>query len=114
MQLSSQPADERKLYSSYPQPIQHYPQQQQQPYQSPMASPPVDPQKQEYYPQQQQQPVQHQQTMPVQQVSGYQTAVPLINLQEAAAPVDCPSCRSRALTRTEFHSGNTTKYADEE
>ncbi|KAL9043315.1 MAG: hypothetical protein Q9214_003493, partial [Letrouitia sp. 1 TL-2023] len=108
MQKSFQPADKRKLYSSYPQPIQQYPQQQPQPYQSPMASPPVDPQKQEYYPQQQQQPVQHQPTMPVQQASGYQTAVPLQNLQEAAAPVDCPSCRTRALTRTEFHSGNTT------
>ena len=77
--------------------------------------------KQEYYAaaqpvepnmQQQQMPM-HQNTMPMQQPmqtqSTYQTAVPLGNLQEAAAPVDCPVCRQRALTRTEYVAGNTTQ-----
>ncbi|KAL8946921.1 MAG: hypothetical protein Q9222_006746 [Ikaeria aurantiellina] len=94
--------------------IQQHPQQQGYPNQ-PMVSPPIDHQapKQEYYPGQQATP-QHQVSnpmpqMPQQQPSGYQTAVPLQNLQEAAAPVDCPMCRMRALTKTEMHSGNTTK-----
>jgi len=63
-------------------------------------------------PMQQQQMPMHQNTMPMQQPmqtqSTYQTAVPLGNLQEAAAPVDCPVCRQRALTRTEYVAGNTT------
>ncbi|KAL9123717.1 MAG: hypothetical protein Q9217_006881 [Psora testacea] len=37
----------------------------------------------------------------------YQTAIPLGNLTDAAAPVDCPICKQRALTRVEKHSGNT-------
>ncbi|KAI4124795.1 MAG: hypothetical protein LQ338_004621 [Usnochroma carphineum] len=101
-------------------PIQQYPQQQyqqqyqQQHQQQPMVSPPMDQQKHEYYPSQAATP-QHQPSMPTQQPVqqpvqqiGYQTATPLQNLQEAAAPVDCPCCRMRALTRTEYHSGNTT------
>ncbi|KAI4253667.1 MAG: hypothetical protein LQ352_003555 [Teloschistes flavicans] len=107
-------------------PIQPYHGQQQSyppqgPQHTPMSSPPLaSEQKHEYYPNQQSQPgiphqqQQHQQPVQLQQMqhpsqSGYQTAVPLANLQEAAAPVDCPSCRMRALTRTEYHSGGTTK-----
>ena len=60
------------------------------------------PGKQEYYSSGQQPQQQYQQT--------YQTAVPLANLSEAAAPVDCPVCRHRALTVVEQHSGNTTQY----
>ncbi len=86
-------------------PIQQHPQQ-------PMASPPMDQPKHEFYPGQPGTP-QHQASMPMQQQptqqSGYQTSVPLANLQEAAAPVDCPACHMRALTRTDYHSGGTTK-----
>ena len=80
---------------------------------------PIDPNTQQdrSVPMQQQQMPMHQSTMPMQQPmqqpmqtqSTYQTAVPLGNLQEAAAPVDCPVCRQRALTRTEYVSGNTTQ-----
>ncbi|KAI9740981.1 MAG: hypothetical protein M1834_002692 [Cirrosporium novae-zelandiae] len=38
----------------------------------------------------------------------YEQAVPLTNLGMAPAPVDCPACRARALTRISHHSGNTT------
>ena len=81
------------------------------------AAQPIDPNMQQDrtvpMQQQQQQMPMHQNTMPMQQPmqqqSTYQTAVPLGNLQEAAAPVDCPVCRQRALTRTEYVSGNTTQ-----
>lgn len=81
------------------------------------AAQPIDPNMQQDRTvpmQQQQQMPMHQNTMPMQQPmqqqqSTYQTAVPLGNLQEAAAPVDCPVCRQRALTRTEYVSGNTTQ-----
>ncbi|KAK3174732.1 hypothetical protein OEA41_001978 [Lepraria neglecta] len=52
----------------------------------------------------QQAPVQQMQTQP----SMYQNAVPLHSLTEAAAPIDCPTCRQRGLTRVEFVAGNTT------
>ncbi|KAL8993196.1 MAG: hypothetical protein Q9169_006527 [Polycauliona sp. 2 TL-2023] len=94
--------------------INQYPPQQQY---TPMSSPPIhDQPKQEYYAGQEHNPAPiHQQgSMPMQQpqvqAQGYQTAVPLANLQDAAAPVDCPACHMRALTKTEYHSGNTTKY----
>ncbi|KAI4099243.1 MAG: hypothetical protein L6R37_006045 [Teloschistes peruensis] len=83
-----------------------------------MSSPPLaSEQKHEYYPEQQPQPGlphQHQQPVQLQQMqhpsqTGYQTAIPLANLADTAAPVDCPACRMRALTRTEHHSGGTTK-----
>lgn len=45
---------------------------------------------------------------PPPQPSQYHTATPLPNLGEGSAPVDCPSCRTRALTRTQYVSGNTT------
>jgi len=38
----------------------------------------------------------------------YQNAVPLGALQQGPAPVDCPMCGVRELTRTEFVSGGTT------
>ncbi|KAL8986652.1 MAG: hypothetical protein Q9177_004068 [Variospora cf. flavescens] len=127
------------LKSSYnhapiqPYPQQHqYPQHEQQQYPSPMDPPkreyyagqeptpqheqqqypsPMDPPKREYYAGQQPIP-QHHPSMPMQQAvqqSGYQTATPLSNLQDAAAPVDCPCCRMRALTKIELHSGNTAE-----
>ncbi|MCJ1224475.1 hypothetical protein MMC12_001120 [Toensbergia leucococca] len=43
-----------------------------------------------------------------QQQSQYRTATPLYALNSAAAPVDCPCCGARALTRIEFEAGNTT------
>ena len=85
---------------------------------TPLTSPPIQPQstmapvKQEYYApeQQQQQPQMQQQMYPQQQQQTYQTAVNLANLSEAPAPVDCPVCRHRALTVVEKHSGNTVQY----
>lgn len=44
---------------------------------------------------------------PMLQPTMYQTATPLQSLGEGAAPVDCPACRQRALTRTDYVSGNT-------
>ncbi|SLM39568.1 LPS-induced tumor necrosis factor alpha factor [Lasallia pustulata] len=38
----------------------------------------------------------------------YHTSTPLVALNRAPAPVDCPVCHARALTRTEFVTGNTT------
>ena len=43
-----------------------------------------------------------------QQQSQYRNATPLHSLGESQAPVDCPSCGHRTLTRTEYHSGQTT------
>lgn len=40
---------------------------------------------------------------------GYQMATPLANLQQGPAPVDCPVCGVRELTKTEFVSGGTTQ-----
>lgn len=78
----------------------------------PMSSPPLGHPKGDYYGSQQQVPMQQVQTgqPPMQQQSQFHTATPLGNLGEGAAPVDCPCCRQRALTRTTYHSGNTTKY----
>lgn len=39
----------------------------------------------------------------------YATAIPLANLQQGAAPVDCPMCHRRELTKTEHVSGGTTQ-----
>jgi lipopolysaccharide-induced tumor necrosis factor-alpha factor len=39
----------------------------------------------------------------------YTHAVPLPTLQSIPAPVDCPFCGQRELTRTEFLSGGTTQ-----
>ena len=116
--------------STYPQPMeiqhQHQPfQPTGQPYQGngqptpPLASPQYnDQQKGSYYGQvpqgaipMQSPAIQHQQSQypPVQhQQSQYHSAIPLQNLTEGAAPVDCPTCRQRALTRTDYVSGNTT------
>merc|ERR1711964_717937 len=38
----------------------------------------------------------------------YQMATPLGSLQQGPAPVDCPVCGVREMTRTEFVSGGTT------
>ncbi|KAH7346411.1 LITAF-like zinc ribbon domain-containing protein [Rhexocercosporidium sp. MPI-PUGE-AT-0058] len=38
----------------------------------------------------------------------YQMATPLASLQQGPAPVDCPVCGVREMTRTEFKSGGTT------
>jgi hypothetical protein len=40
----------------------------------------------------------------------YYTALPIIALSQGPAPVDCPVCRKRALTRIEFQAGNTTQW----
>jgi lipopolysaccharide-induced tumor necrosis factor-alpha factor len=39
----------------------------------------------------------------------YQNATPLQVLGRGAAPVDCPSCGVRAMTRTNYEVGNTTQ-----
>lgn len=44
---------------------------------------------------------------PFGQPSSYATAVPLHSLQSAPAPVDCPSCGHREMTRVESVSGGT-------
>lgn len=36
-------------------------------------------------------------------------ATPLGSLQQGPAPVDCPVCGVREMTRTEFVSGGTTQ-----
>ncbi|MCJ1341653.1 hypothetical protein MMC09_006949 [Bachmanniomyces sp. S44760] len=38
----------------------------------------------------------------------YQSAIPISALTSNPAPVDCPACRQRALTRIMYHTGNTT------
>jgi len=68
-----------------------------------MASPNAAP-KQEYYA-----PQQQQQQVAAPQQSTYQTAVPLASLQDKPAPVDCPMCKNRAMTRIDAVSGNTTQ-----
>ena len=40
--------------------------------------------------------------------NNYQMAVPLANLQQGAAPVDCPICGVREMTKTEYVTGGTT------
>ncbi|TVY34863.1 hypothetical protein LOCC1_G007261 [Lachnellula occidentalis] len=40
--------------------------------------------------------------------NNYQMATPLGSLQQGPAPVDCPVCGVREMTRTEFVSGGTT------
>jgi lipopolysaccharide-induced tumor necrosis factor-alpha factor len=39
----------------------------------------------------------------------YQTVTPLGSLTQGAAPVDCPVCGVREMTKTEFVSGGTTQ-----
>ncbi|MCJ1259095.1 hypothetical protein MMC24_006930 [Lignoscripta atroalba] len=40
----------------------------------------------------------------------YKTVTPLHALGPGTAPVDCPACGQRALTRIDYQSGNTTQY----
>ncbi|KAJ5635925.1 LPS-induced tumor necrosis factor alpha factor [Penicillium longicatenatum] len=40
--------------------------------------------------------------------SGYASAVPLHALRQTPAPVDCPACGQREMTRTQAVSGSTT------
>jgi lipopolysaccharide-induced tumor necrosis factor-alpha factor len=49
--------------------------------------------------------------MPPQQQSGtvYQNATPLMSLNRSPAPADCPACGQRAMTNTQFETGNTTQ-----
>jgi hypothetical protein len=42
--------------------------------------------------------------------NNYQIATPLASLQQDPAPVDCPICGVREMTRTEFVNGGTTQY----
>ncbi|KAL9623426.1 MAG: hypothetical protein Q9160_002319 [Pyrenula sp. 1 TL-2023] len=81
------------------------PMQQQWSYNSgQMGTPPAQPQ--------QQPPFQQQQPMAYAPAAGsqYQTAVAIPNLGMGSAPVDCPSCGRRGMTRTEYVVGNTTQY----
>lgn len=99
------------LNSSQPQTSHQYP--------PAMASPGQE--KHEYYstnaPQQAGIPMQNHPGMPPQQQSignpapahVYHTVTPIQSLSMAPAPVDCPVCHTRALTRVEQHSGNTTQ-----
>ena len=117
---SPPPLDHRQMSGSY---IQQTPPLQHQ--QSGIAGSPMEHMehpKGDYYGQPQQQQIPQQQGIPMQQVqtqpmglqpqqSQYQSATPLQNLQGVAMPVDCPMCRHRAMTRIEYHSGNTTQYA---
>ncbi len=41
--------------------------------------------------------------------NNYQMATPLASLQQTPAPVDCPACGVREMTRTEYVSGRTTQ-----
>ncbi|KAJ9214258.1 hypothetical protein DTO166G4_4103 [Paecilomyces variotii] len=38
----------------------------------------------------------------------FTTAIPITSLSRNAAPVDCPACGVRSLTKVSYHSGNTT------
>jgi len=58
-----------------------------------------------------QQQYQQQPMQPMQQGGGgthFQTAVAIPNLGMGSAPVDCPSCGKRGMTRLEYATGNTT------
>jgi lipopolysaccharide-induced tumor necrosis factor-alpha factor len=41
--------------------------------------------------------------------NNYQIATPLASLQQGPAPVDCPVCGVREMTRTDFVSGATAQ-----
>jgi hypothetical protein len=41
--------------------------------------------------------------------NNFASATPLVSLQQGPAPVDCPVCRVRQMTRVEFVSGGTTQ-----
>ncbi|KAH8755544.1 LITAF-like zinc ribbon domain-containing protein [Hyaloscypha finlandica] len=68
--------------------------------------PAMQPIEEKNYPQQgmPQQPM-AQQPMPA---NNFASATPLVSLQQGPAPVDCPMCRVRQMTRVEFVSGGTT------
>ena len=44
-----------------------------------------------------------------QQATQYQTATPIPNLGMSPAPVDCPACGKRGMTKISHHAGNTTQ-----
>jgi len=44
--------------------------------------------------------------------NNYQNATPLASLQQGPAPVDCPVCNVREMTRTEYVSGGTTQLVN--
>lgn len=37
--------------------------------------------------------------------------MPIAALTSAPAPIQCPNCHQRAMTKIESHAGNTTQYA---
>jgi len=53
-----------------------------------------------------------QQPMPqqVSQKQQYANATPIQSLGRGSAPVDCPACGQRALTRIQYETGNSTQY----
>ncbi|KAF4618361.1 hypothetical protein G7Y89_g14942 [Cudoniella acicularis] len=82
------------------------PNQQQREMSQAEALPGQQPQFQQQQPQPQPQP---QPSVPA--PSQYLTATPLASLQQSPTPVDCPICRVRQMTRTEFVTGGTTHIA---
>lgn len=86
---------------------QQVPGQQQQYVQAPMQQQPGQPQVQYVQMPAQQVPQQAQGTPAPTSTFAY--AVPLATLQEGPAPVDCPLCRVRQITRTEYIVGSRTQ-----
>jgi len=96
------------------QPIQAYttPQYEQQPSEKgPVAQVHQVPMQQAQQPMQQMQQGQPQQqpAQPLFQPRAYQTATPLNVLGRSGAPVDCPVCGQRTMTRTTPVVGNTNQ-----
>ncbi|KAJ5599421.1 LPS-induced tumor necrosis factor alpha factor [Penicillium hetheringtonii] len=81
--------DDVKSYPGQPQPTYQDPTQQAPNYYQPPSQPGI------YY-------------TPYGPPSGYASATPLHALQSAPAPVDCPACGHREMTRTEAVTGMTT------
>jgi len=89
-------------FTGYPQPV-YQPGGQAQPW---GGTPQHQQQQQQQRQQQELQPAMAQQPVGAQPM--YHTAVPIMALTQGSAPVDCPVCRKRSLTRTEFEAGNAT------
>jgi hypothetical protein len=115
---TGQPGQPQVVYDANGQPMVY----QQQ---SPVGQyPPQHPQQQQYFQQQPgfasphgaspvpQQPVAQQPQQPQQATKTgtvYHNATPIAALGRGAAPVDCPSCRQRAMTMISYEVGNSTQ-----
>jgi lipopolysaccharide-induced tumor necrosis factor-alpha factor len=65
------------------------------------------------HPQQQQVPMQQihpQQSQPMAGQRTYQNVTPLASLGRSAAPVDCPACGQRGMTKISHLAGNYAQY----